>query len=261
MNKKQRLRNRRTAQQLHRKVSRCPECGESLEHDGGHWFTTRHVTLEDIMTAHKAGVPIREENHGFWTCAKFYETNPDGTPGRRKQEHIDRRYTAEGMFDLALSMLATGMLPPGKPEQSQTVKNSEPNGLFQEIQVNIDPEIEAVAQEIAREGAALSPEAKALVESMREHLLRIAHSESNDYDKPFVNTFPIISDEQARRLHDSPAFRALIAKPMPGLLSVAGETDHSHSPSDEKFGDDFLFNLPGITASDLSPLLTRTRSG
>lgn len=70
MNKKQRLRNRQTAKDLHRTVRGiaaskhiCEECGQP----GFHWHSTGD-SLEDIMN--------NREPNGFWSCDKFY--GPDG---------------------------------------------------------------------------------------------------------------------------------------------------------------------------------------
>lgn len=288
-NKKQRLKNRKTAQQLDRSVRArqlCPECGEVVGESGGHWITTRHQTLEDIITAEHTGVPLNPDDFGFWCCAKFYEpdtTGPNGEviPGRRKQEHINPCFTAEGMMSQAMGMLMAGMLLVDKDSKTEIVKNPDPNGFFQEIPVNTDPQVEEAIAEIQREGEAQSPEAKALLERMQQNLLKLI----GNTDQPSIErattlvagVFPVISNAKARRWHESPAFREMINKPIPLLLSVAhetpaeqylrsqqnlfplgidapaslGETENSHGPSAEKFCQDFIAALPGLGAGDL----------
>lgn len=83
MNRKQRMRNRGVAAKLNKQVAAtqpCPECGQPCE--GGHWVTTRHVTLEDQIRAQHSGVPLDPNAFGFWTCRKFYDEK-----GRRLPEH------------------------------------------------------------------------------------------------------------------------------------------------------------------------------
>jgi hypothetical protein len=87
MNRRQREKNRRNAQQL-AYVARqrvlmqhtCENCGEK----GGHWVSTRGTSLWGIV----AGV---DDQEGFWTCPKLY-----GEDGRRLPEHTDTRYALGG---------------------------------------------------------------------------------------------------------------------------------------------------------------------
>lgn len=65
MNRKQRMKNRATAQTLAReqKIARnnlhiCENCGER----GGHWVSTRGTSLMAVVT----GI---DDQEGFWTCA------------------------------------------------------------------------------------------------------------------------------------------------------------------------------------------------
>lgn len=84
MNRKQRMRNRGAAAKLSKMVrdaQPCPECGEPCE--GGHWVTTRHVTLEDQIRAQHSGVPLNPADFGFWTCRKFYDENHRRLPEHR----------------------------------------------------------------------------------------------------------------------------------------------------------------------------------
>lgn len=72
MNQKRRNRNRVTAQDLAAKVRAlqlaqhtCENCGEK----GGHWVSTRGVSLMAMITG-------QDDSEGFWTCPKLY--GPDG---------------------------------------------------------------------------------------------------------------------------------------------------------------------------------------
>jgi len=72
MNRKQRDKNRRTAQELaytahqHRLMQHtCENCGEK----GGHWVSTRGTSLAALLLG-------LDDSNGFWTCPSLY--GPDG---------------------------------------------------------------------------------------------------------------------------------------------------------------------------------------
>ncbi len=74
MNRKQRQKNRRTAADLARSARAkvleqhtCENCGGK----GGHWVSTRGMSIEALMTG-------RDDSEGFWTCPMLY-----GEDGRR----------------------------------------------------------------------------------------------------------------------------------------------------------------------------------
>lgn len=74
MNRKQREKNRRNAQELAAGArSRvlmqhtCENCGEK----GGHWISTRGISLVALITG-------QDDSEGFWICPKLY-----GEDGRR----------------------------------------------------------------------------------------------------------------------------------------------------------------------------------
>ena len=74
MNLRQRNNNRRNARELKsaaraRVLMRhtCENCGEK----GGHWISTRGISLAAILTG-------QDDSEGFWTCPKLY-----GADGRR----------------------------------------------------------------------------------------------------------------------------------------------------------------------------------
>lgn len=69
MNRKQRDSNRSNAGKLARAVRAaelarhtCENCGEK----GGHWISTRGLSLEAIITG-------QDDSEGFWTCPKLYD--------------------------------------------------------------------------------------------------------------------------------------------------------------------------------------------
>lgn len=98
MNKKQRIRNRATATQLNARVRAqqpCPECG--LPCEGGHWITTREVTLEDLVQAKHSGVALDESDFGFWTCSKFY-----GADGKRLPQFVNPKLSSDAALGAAL---------------------------------------------------------------------------------------------------------------------------------------------------------------
>lgn len=71
MNRSQRDKNRRNAQQLAYAARQqmlmkhtCENCGEK----GGHWVSTRGTSLWGIIE----GV---DDQEGFWTCPKLYDDN------------------------------------------------------------------------------------------------------------------------------------------------------------------------------------------
>lgn len=75
MNQRQRNKNRVNAQNLRDAVRAralaqhtCENCGEK----GGHWISTRGVSLAALFTG-------QDDSEGFWTCPKLY-----GADGRRK---------------------------------------------------------------------------------------------------------------------------------------------------------------------------------
>jgi hypothetical protein len=76
MNAKQRKSNRRTAEQLSKDISICPECGER----GAHWM------VRPSLLGFFDDDDVPEKEDGFWTCAKFY--GPDG----RRDESVQARY-------------------------------------------------------------------------------------------------------------------------------------------------------------------------
>ncbi len=73
MNRKKRDKNRSTAAALATVARRaalmqytCENCGEN----GGHWISTRGLSLEAVLTG-------RDDQEGFWTCPKAKEgTSP-----------------------------------------------------------------------------------------------------------------------------------------------------------------------------------------
>lgn len=65
MNRKQRIKNRATANSLRLNNRICENCGER----GGHWVSTRGLSLAAILTG-------QDDSEGFWTCPKLY--GPDG---------------------------------------------------------------------------------------------------------------------------------------------------------------------------------------
>lgn len=74
MNRKQRDKNRANAAELERTARTrileqhiCENCGER----GGHWISTRGMSLAAILTG-------QDDQEGFWTCPKLY-----GEDGRR----------------------------------------------------------------------------------------------------------------------------------------------------------------------------------
>jgi hypothetical protein len=67
MNRKQRIKNRRTARNLANALHTCQNCGEK----GGHWISTRGTSLEAWLSG-------KDDQEGFWTCPNFY-----GADGRR----------------------------------------------------------------------------------------------------------------------------------------------------------------------------------
>lgn len=97
MNRKQRDKNRSNAKQLARSVRQkalmqhtCGNCGEK----GGHWISTRSLSLEAMLTGH-------DDREGFWTCPMLY-----GPDGRRLPEHTD----SDGIAGLTMLAIA-GLLP------------------------------------------------------------------------------------------------------------------------------------------------------
>jgi hypothetical protein len=86
MNKKQRFSNRETARKL-ATVARnrvlmqhtCENCGEK----GGHWISTRGMSLQAILTGH-------DDQEGFWVCQKLYDDN-----GRLSSTKVPERTTGE----------------------------------------------------------------------------------------------------------------------------------------------------------------------
>lgn len=155
MNKKQRLRNRATAADLSRQVKHatpCPECG--LPCEGGHWITTRHCTLEDMVRADHTGVPLNPDDFGFWTCAKFYEpdtTGPDGEviPGRRKQEFIHPGMTSGGMMAEVTAVLASLLGDTKARPLGQMLEITTPEGRYDDswLKKLLDEERTASASE------------------------------------------------------------------------------------------------------------------
>lgn len=71
MNRGQRDKNRRNAQQLAYAARQrtlmqhtCENCGEK----GGHWISTRGISLAALITG-------QDDQEGFWTCPKLYDDN------------------------------------------------------------------------------------------------------------------------------------------------------------------------------------------
>jgi hypothetical protein len=77
MNQSQRNSNRENAKKLNSQVRllklashTCENCGEP----GGHWVSTRGMSLQAILTG-------QDDQEGFWTCDQYY----DSVTGVRKK--------------------------------------------------------------------------------------------------------------------------------------------------------------------------------